>query len=92
MGNSSGIDWQSMLVTGVSAAIDSQIAIPYGLNNPVYNSQYGPGGQGAYPPGTRFDVYGNPIAGSASVSASASGNPLLLLIGAALVLFLVMRK
>jgi hypothetical protein len=74
--SSSGPNWAQMLLTGVSAAIDSQTAQPYYVTNPVYNTAGGAGGQ---PQAT----------GTAKLTASAS--PLVWIIGA-VVLLVVLKS
>jgi hypothetical protein len=77
----SGPNWSQMLLTGVSAAIDSQIATPYQLNNPTYNTQYGTGGQSQSP-------Y---TAATAAAAKSSSSTMLLLIVGAVLLVVLLKK-
>lgn len=46
--SSGGQDWSSILSTGVSALIDSQVAKNYAATQPVYNTAGGTGGQSQF--------------------------------------------
>lgn len=56
-----GPNWAQMLLTGVSAAIDSQVAQPYYLSDPTYYTAGGTAGQAQATAAARAAVQTSPV-------------------------------